>query len=455
MRRQLHLNLFIHGRGHHEAAWRHPSSSPLPLTDIRYYQDLAQRAEAALFDSIFLADQLALGGDVAQAPRTWLEPITVLAALAVTTSRVGLIATASTTYTEPFNLARQFASIDHISNGRAAWNIVTSWLATAADNYGGAGQVSHADRYARGEEFMAVVKALWDSWAADAVVDDRAAGVYARRERIRPIRHRGDFYEVLGPLNLPRCPQGRPVLVQAGSSDTGRRFAARHADAVFTAHMAKATAQEFYADLKTLAAAEGRRPEAVLILPGLSPMIGSTEAEAQRLAGEVNDLTDPEIGRKRLSGRFGGHDFSHLPLDRPLVPEDFPAPDSVQAARSRTEVILNLVRRDKPTLRQLLGYLAGARGHFVTAGTPEQISDLIEDWFTGGAADGFNIMPPLLPAQLGVFTAEVIPILQRRGLFRTEYEGTTLREHYGLAWPASVFDDPAFNAEPLEAVAGV
>jgi FMN-dependent oxidoreductase (nitrilotriacetate monooxygenase family) len=191
-----------------------------------------------------------------------------------------MIATASTTYTEPFNLARQFASLDHISNGRVAWNIVTSWLATAARNFGGTGQVSHADRYARGEEFMAVVKALWDSWAEDAVVDDRAGGHYARADRIRPINHRGDFYQVAGPLNMPRCPQGRPVLVQAGSSDTGRRFAARHADAVFTAHVAKATAQEFYADLKALAAADGRDSDQVLIQPGLSPMIGSTEAQA-------------------------------------------------------------------------------------------------------------------------------------------------------------------------------
>jgi len=440
MKRQLHLNLFFHSRGHHEASWRHPAASPLALTDIRYYQDLAQRAEAALFDSIFLADQLALGGDVAQAPRIWLEPLTVLAALAVSTSHIGLIATASTTYTEPFNLARQFASIDHISNGRTAWNIVTSWLATAASNYGGDKQVSHADRYARGEEFMSVVKALWDSWAEDAVIDDRAGGHYARPDRIRPINHRGDFYQVAGPLNMPRCPQGRPVLVQAGSSDTGRRFAARHAEAVFTAHMAKETAQEFYADLKRLAAAEGRNAEHVLILPGLSPMIASTEAEAQRLAREVNELTDPEIGRKRLSNRFGGHDFSHLPLDRPLSPEDFPDPGSVEAARSRTEVILNLVRRDKPTLRQLLGYLAGARGHFVTAGTPEQIAALMEDWFTDGAADGFNVMPPLLPAQLDVFAAEVIPLLQRRGLFRTEYLGTTLREHYRLPRPNSAFE---------------
>jgi FMN-dependent oxidoreductase (nitrilotriacetate monooxygenase family) len=439
-KRQLHLNLFIHGRGHHEASWRHPASSPLALTDIRYYQDLAERAEAALFDSIFLADQLALGDDAAQAPRTWLEPVTVLAAVAAATTRIGMIATCSTTYTEPFNLARQFGSLDHISNGRVGWNIVTSWLATAAANYGGAGQITHTDRYALAEEYMAVVTALWDSWAEDAVIDDRANGRYARPDRIRPIGHKGEHYQVAGPLNLPRTPQGRPVFVQAGSSDTGRRFAARHAEAVFTAHMEKATAQAFYADLKSLTAAEGRSPEQVLILPGLSPMIAATEAEAQRMTRETNELSDPDVGRKRLSGRFGGHDFSHLALDRPLAPEDFPEPSSVEAARSRTEVILGLVRRENLTLRQLLGMLAGARGHFTFAGTPEQVADLIEDWFTDGAADGFNIMPPLLPSMLDVFSAEVIPLLQRRGLFRTAYEGKTLRQHYGLPWPKSAFD---------------
>jgi FMN-dependent oxidoreductase (nitrilotriacetate monooxygenase family) len=258
----------------------------------------------------------------------------------------------------------------------------------------------------------------------------------------RPINHAGKYYQIAGPLNLPRCPQGRPVFVQAGSSDTGRRFAARHAEAVFTAHMEKATAQAFYADLKVLLAAEGRRPDEVLILPGLSPMIASTEGEAHRLTCELNELSDPEVGRKRLSGRFGGHDFSRLPLDRPLVPEDFPEPSLVEAARSRTEVILSLVRREKPTLRQLLANLAGARGHFTAAGTPEQIADLIEDWFTDGAADGFNIMPPLLPSMLDVFSAEVIPLLQRRGLFRRAYAGKTLREHYGLSWPKSTFEAP-------------
>src|SRR5258707_3076575 len=275
MKQQLHLNLFIHSRGHHEASWRHPGSSPLALTDIRYYQDLACRAEAALFDSIFLADQLALGDDVAQAARTWLEPVTVLAAVAAATSRIGMIATASTTYTEPFNLARQFASLDHISNGRVAWNIVTSWLATAAGNFGGASQMSHADRYARAEEFMTVVKALWDSWADDAVIDDRAGGRYARADRIRPINHNGEYYQVAGPLNMPRCPQGRPVLVQAGSSDTGRRFAARHAADVFPAHIAKATAPEFHAYMDEIVPSAGRGPDHGLLLLCLRPMMRS------------------------------------------------------------------------------------------------------------------------------------------------------------------------------------
>ncbi len=440
MKRQLHLNLFIHSRGHHEASWRHPAASRLSFTDIRYYQDLAHKAEEALFDSIVVADQLAVGDDVVHGPRTGLEPLTLLAALAVGTSRIGLVATASTTYTEPFNLARQFSSLDHISRGRIGWNIVTSWLAVAARNYGGATQVSHADRYDRAEEFMAVVNGLWDSWAPDAVLDDRASGHYSQAERIRPINHEGAYYRVAGPLNLPRSPQSRPVLVQAGSSDTGRGFAARHAEAIFTAQLEKTTAQDFYADLKSRVAKQGRSKDQVIILPGLSPLIASSEAEVRRLSEELGELANPEVGRQRLSARFGGHDFSHLALDKPLVPEDFPDPSTVEAARSRTEVILALVRRDRPTLRQLLATLAAARGHYTFAGTPEQVADFMEEWFEDRAADGFNVMPPVLPAMLEVFVAEVIPLLQRRGLFRTAYEGETLRAHYGLEQPESQFD---------------
>jgi FMN-dependent oxidoreductase (nitrilotriacetate monooxygenase family) len=440
MNHQMHLNLFIHSRGHHEASWRHPDASPLALTDIRYYQDLAQRAEAGLFDSIFFADQLAMGEEIRSGPRTGLEPITLLAALAGSTSRIGLIATASTTYSEPFNLARQFASIDHISGGRVGWNIVTSWLAAAAGNFGGATQVSHADRYERAEEFMTIVNGLWDSWAADALLDDRESGQYAHSDRIRPINHEGSYYRVAGPLNLARSPQGRPVLVQAGSSDTGRDFAARHGEAIFTAQLEKATAQEFYSDLKSRAVAQGRAPDEIIVLPGLSPLIAPTEAEATRLSDELGALADPEVGRKRISARFGGYDFSHLPLDEPLSPDDFPDPSTVEAARSRTEVILGLVRREQPTLRQLLATLAGARGHYTFAGTPKQVADLMEEWLADGAADGFNVMPPLLPSMLQVFIDEVVPLLQQRGLFRTAYDGETLRSHYGLAQPASQFD---------------
>ena len=436
MTRPMHLNLFIQSRGHHEAAWRHPKSSPLPLTDIQYTVEMTQKAEAGLFDSIFLADVLGLWNDVQTTPFNWLEPITTLAALAMATKRIGLIATASTTYTEAYNLARQFSSLDHISRGRIGWNIVTTWSPQAGSNFGGIGEVSHADRYERAEEYMAVVKGLWDSWTDDAVLDDREGGRYADPKRVKPIDHAGKFYKVKGPLNLPRSPQGRPVFVQAGSSDTGKRFAARHAEAIFTAHLEKSTAKAFYVDIKNLLKEEGRDPSQVLVLPGFSPIIGSTQAEAKRFSDELNELSDPEVGRNRMSLRFGGHDFSHLPLDKPLSPEDFPDPKLNEASRSRTEVIVGFVREHKPTLRQLLAKLAGARGHFTLEGTPEQVADVMEEWVKEGVSDGFNLMPPVLPEMLDVFVAEVVPILQKRGLFRTAYEGDTLRSHLGLARPA-------------------
>jgi FMN-dependent oxidoreductase (nitrilotriacetate monooxygenase family) len=282
---------------------------------------------------------------------------------------------------------------------------------------------------------MSVVKGLWDSWADDAVLDDRASGRYADPRKVRPINHAGAYYKVKGPLNLPRSPQGRPVLVQAGSSDSGKRFAARYAEAVFTAHLEKSTAKAFYSDLKALVAEFGRNPDDVIVLPGFSPIIGSTETEAHRFAYELNGLSDPEVGRNRLSLRFGGHDFSHLLLDKKLTPADFPDTRMVEASRSRTEVIVGFVREQQPTLRQLLAKLAGARGHFTFEGTPEQVAELMEDWINDGVADGFNLMPPVLPQMLDVFIAEVVPLLQRRGLFRTSYKGATLRSHFGLSRP--------------------
>lgn len=435
MPRHIHLNLFIHGRGHHEAGWRHPGATRRALTDIDYFVELAKIAEAGLFDSLFLADALALADSAEHVATAQLEPITTLAALAHTTQRIGLIATASTTYTEPYNLARQFASLDHITRGRVGWNIVTSWVGGAGPNFGYDRQIEHAERYARAHEFLDTVTALWDSWADDAIVDDVASGRFVDPSRVRAVEHRGDFHRVRGPLNLPRGPQGWPVLVQAGSSAAGKQFAGKYAEAVFTAHLDKASAVAFYRELKAAAVAHGRRPEQVVILPGLSAAIGSTDAEGRALLEELNGLTDVSVGLARLSDRFGGYDFSRLPLDQPLSVDDFPDPATVQAAQSRAAVITGLVARERPTLRRLLHSLAGARGHFATAGSPEHVADIIQDWVESGAADGFNVMPPVLPAQLEVFVEHVVPILQKRGLFRTSYEADTLRGHYGLARP--------------------
>lgn len=440
MKRQVHLNLFIHSRGHHEAAWRHPDASPYLLTDFRYYEDLAKKAEAAAFDSIFLSDILALGADIEHTPRAVLDPIPLAGALAAVTDNIGVIGTASTTYVEPYNLARQFASLDHISNGRIAWNIVTTASAAAAKNYSEHPQAGIEERYRRADEFMTVVNGLWDSWAADAVVDDRANGQYTQPGRIQPIDHAGSFYHVTGPLTVPRGPQGRPVLVQAGSSEPGRAFAAKHGEAIFTAVLEKTAAQAFYRDIKSRVVAGGRRPEHCMIMPGLSPVIASTEAEARRYADELDQLTSRAVGLERLSSTFGGIDLSRFDLDAPLTPEDFPDPATLQGSISRPSLIVDLIRNERPTLRQLLSKLSGARGHFTFAGTPEQVADLMEDWVNDGAADGFNLMPPVLPEMLDVFITDVLPLLRERGIFRTGYEGGTLRDHYGLPQPESRFD---------------
>lgn len=433
--RSLNLNLFVYPDGHHEAAWRYRGSQPEHLLDIAWFQGLAQRAEAVAFDAVFFADGPALAENIEYAPRFRLEPITLLAAIAAATSRIGLIATASTTYHEPYNLARLFASVDHLSKGRAGWNIVTTTSAAAAQNFGLEEHPPHAARYARAEEFVDVVTRLWDSWEDDAVLADVAGGRYADPARIHRIDHVGRHFRVRGPLNAPRSPQGRPVYIQAGSSEDGRGFAARHAEAIFTAHQTLASAQDFYADIKARAAVFGRRPEHIKILPGLSPFIGGTEAEAKALEAEFNALTQPGYSLQQLRQMLG-IDFSGHDLDAPF-PRHLIQPDNRQAVASRFQVVLGIVDREKPTLRQLLHRLAGARGHFVFAGTPEQVADHIETWFTQGAADGFNIMPPWFPGGFDAFADEVVPILRRRGLFREAYTGHTLREHYGLPRPES------------------
>ncbi|WP_049580597.1 LLM class flavin-dependent oxidoreductase [Streptomyces sp. SBT349] len=436
-RRQLHLNLFIYPGGHHEAAWRYHGSAPERLLDIEYYRELARRAEAVTFDGVFFADGPALADNVRYASRFRLEPFTWLSALATATERIGLIATASTTYSEPYNLARLFASLDHLSKGRAGWNIVTTGAPQAAGNFGLDAHPVHAARYERAREFLDVVTRLWDSWEDEALVADQASGLFADTDRIHPIDHEGPHLRVRGPLNTPRTPQGRPVYVQAGSSEDGRAFAARYAEAVFTAHQTLGDGQDFYADLKKRAAARGRDPDGVLILPGISPFIGSTEAEALALHDEFNDLTQPEYSLQLLH-RILGVRLTPEELDGP-VPRELIETGGERGNGSRFQVILGIIERENPTVRQLLHRLAGARGHRVVAGTPEQVADQIQEWFENGAADGFNVMPPWLTGGFDVFADEVVPILRRRGLFRTEYTGTTLRDHYGLPRPRSAF----------------
>ena len=437
VQRQLHLNAFLMSTGHHEASWRLPESNSHAGTDVGHFQRLAQTAERGKLDSIFFADSPVLHGDVAQRPYGGLEPTVLLAAIAAVTERIGLIATASTTYNEPYNLARRFASVDQISGGRAGWNVVTTAGDAAARNFSLAGQPAHSQRYERAAEFLDVARKLWNSWEDDAIVADKAAGIWADSSRVHRAEHEGRHFQVEGALDVPRSAQGYPVIVQAGSSENGKEFAARYAEAVFTAHQTLADARAFYSDLKQRTAAAGRDPEGIKILPGIVPVIGSTEEEARRLERELDELILPEHARNQLAGLLRVPADS-LKLDAEL-PADLPSEDEIEGAKSRYTLIVNLARRERLTVRQLIGRLGGGRGHRTFSGTPVQVADAIQDWFEAGAADGFNIMPPVLPTGLDIFVDQVVPILQDRGLFRREYSGRTLREHFGLAKPANQF----------------
>ncbi|MDI5967885.1 LLM class flavin-dependent oxidoreductase [Streptomyces sp. SL13] len=436
-RRQLHLNAFLMEAGHHEASWRLPDSNPRADFDLRHWIELAQLAESAAFDSLFLADGPALTGTGEFRPPGQLDPLTLLTALSQATSRIGLIATVSSTYNEPYDLARRLASVDHVSGGRAGWNIVTSAGASAAANFGLDGVPDHAGRYARADEFLRVAKALWDSWETEAVVADKASGRYADPARLHRPDHRGRYFSVAGPLNVERPPQGYPLLVQAGSSEDGRDFAARHAEAIFTAHTTYERAADFYGDIKARARAAGRDPDGVIVLPGIVPYIGSTQAEAQALAQQFDDLRVPAYGLRQLAAVFETEPSS-FELDEPL-PDFILARPELEGAQSRSDLIIELAVREKLTVRQIISRLGGGRGHFEFIGTPDQVADTITAWFEGGAADGFNIMAPALPSGLETFVEHVLPILRGKGLFREAYEGTTLREHYGLAVPANQF----------------
>lgn len=417
------------GVGHHEAAWRHPRTNAQSVLDVRHFQELGRIAERGTLDSVFFADNLTVGPRLERNTMQVFEPITLLTAIASVTEHVGLIATASTSYNEPFTLARAFASLDHISGGRAGWNIVTSAGADEAANFGIDGIPEHQRRYERADEFVQVALGLWDSWEPGSVVLDTEAGRFADPDRVHTIDHAGERFRVKGPLNSPRTPQGRPLLVQAGSSESGKEFAARYAEAVFTAQRTLEEGQRFYADLKRRLARYGRGRDELKVLPGIVPFIGSTEAEARALEDEFTALISPDYALRQLSTMVGV-DLTEHALDAPLPP--LPPEHEIQGNRSRYQLVKDLAERERLTVRQLIARLGGGRGHRTFAGTPERIADEIQLWYERGAADGFNIMPPYLPGGLEDFVDHVVPILRRRGLLRAEYTARTLRESYGL-----------------------
>lgn len=427
--RLAHLNVFLLGVGHHEAAWRHSDTTASDVFDVEYFKRIAQLAEAAKFDSVFLADILAVGPRVDNNVLPPFEPLTLLSAIASTTSKIGLIGTASTSYNEPFTLARQFASLDHISAGRAGWNIVTSASEPEARNFGLTGVKDHALRYERADEFVSVATQLWNSWEPDALVVDSSEGKFADGTKVHAINHEGDHFRVAGPLNSSRSPQGRPLLVQAGSSEAGKELAAKYAEAVFTAQRTFDEGKAFYDDLKSRLTQHGRSRDEVKILPGIVPFIAASAEEARELENSFTDLISSDYALKQLSLLLG-IDLSGLSLDAPVP--DLPDLENVEGHKSRYELIRNLSSNEGLTIRELIAKLGGGRGHRTIAGTAEQVAADLIAWIDGGAADGFNIMPPYLPGGLERFIEGVLPILRERGYFRTEYQSNTLRGHYGL-----------------------
>jgi FMN-dependent oxidoreductase (nitrilotriacetate monooxygenase family) len=415
--RQMKLGAFLWATGHHIAAWRHPKAHVTAGIDIDHYVELARTAEAAKFDMVFCEDAAGLReADVAIASQTsrsiGFEPISLLSALAVQTSRIGLVSTASTSYNEPYGLARTFLSLDRLSGGRAGWNLVTSASHIEAANFGSTGLKPHADRYERAREFAEVVTGLWHG-----KLDEASS-------------HDGQSFSVRDPLDLPRSPQGAPVMVQAGASDVGRDLAARTADVVFTAAQTFGEAKAFYDDLKGRLAAYGREPDDIKILPGVAPMVAETATQAQEKYEELQELIPDDVCVALLSSYLSISDLGRYPIDGPLP--ELPPSEGMQ---SRQALVIEQSRRDNLSIRQLARHFAGARGHWRIVGTAAQVADELQARFEGGAADGFNVMPSYFPGELDAFATLVVPELQRRGLFRRDYEGRTLRDHLGLKRP--------------------
>ena len=435
-RQQMKLGLFIRPCGHHIAAWRHPLTRADAGVNFQHFVEMAKTAERGLFDMLFSADSNTVWTAAESAIDrvhyvAWMEPYTLLSALSGFTKNIGLVCTASTSFEQPYTIARKFATLDIVSGGRAGWNVVTSGNETEAQNFSDAPHLPKIERYRRGREFTEVVRALWDSWDADAFPRDKETGVFSDRSKMHVLDHHGEFYHVRGPLNVARSPQGQPVIVQAGASEEGRQLAAETAEVVFTAHDSVASARKFYADVKGRMNACGRSRDHLKILPGLSVLVAPTKAEAEARFRSLQELLHPDLGVALLSRRVG-FDLTGYPLDEPLPP----LPENVVVS-SRSEMITSWAQNSAPTLREIYTRFASSRGHFSIVGTPAEAADIMEEWFTTGACDGFNVLPPYFPGGLEDFVDLLVPELQRRGIFRAAYEGATLRENLGLPKPVS------------------
>ncbi|MBB6731660.1 LLM class flavin-dependent oxidoreductase [Cohnella zeiphila] len=428
-RKKLKFGAIIHGVGGNISAWRHPDIPSDASVSFPFYVRAAQKAEEGLFDLAFIADGLYINEKSIPHFLNRFEPITILSALAAATTKIGLVGTLSTSYSEPFTVARQFGSLDMISGGRAGWNVVTSPLEGSARNYGRTEHPSHDERYRIAEEYLKVTKGLWDSWEDDAFVRDKESGVFFDPAKMHRLNHKGTYFSVEGPLNIARSKQGQPVIFQAGSSESGKNLAAKEADAVFTGHESIEEAKAFYSDVKNRTVAYGRSRDDIVILPGIGPIIGSTEEEAERKYEEIANLVSIDKALDYLGRFFEHHDFSQYPLDEPF-------PDigdlGSNSFRSGTDKIKRTAKEQGLTLRQVALRSATPRGPFV--GTPEKIADLIQRWHEEEAADGF-IVHSAFPRGLDDFVEQVVPILQRRGIYRTEYESDTLRGNLGVPIP--------------------
>lgn len=427
--KHIKLGLFLAGYGHHVASWRHEKAIEKGPMDLNHLINTAQLAEKGLFDLVFLADSLFVSESSHPNILSRFEPFTLLSVLSTATTNIGLAATASTTYSEPFHIARQFSSLDHLSHGRAAWNIVTSSITSTAENFSGTKLMEHELRYERANEFVEVTNKLWRSWDKGALVRDKETGEFIDASKLHTIDHEGKHFKVRGPLNIERSPQGRPLLIQAGSSPTGTDLASKVADVIFTAQTQIEDAQNFYKQLKEKVSKHNRNPEEVYIMPGLFPILGDTEEEAHQNYQEIQDLILPEVGLSILAPYVGNIDLSQYDLDAKFADLDLSTGNGVQ---SRFEIILKEAIKDDLTLEEVYKKVAGSRGHHIFFGTPEQLADKMEEWFKSSAADGFNIMPPILPSQFELFINNVIPILQERNLYKETYSEGTLRQKLGL-----------------------